>query len=401
MKAISAIICGFAAIGLLIGGQERASAEDPVRIGVLGDQSGLYSDNGGPGSVMATKMAVEDFGGKVLGRPIEVLTADHQNKTDIGVGIAREWYQSKGVDVIVDFAISSVALAVQDIAKKDNKIALYSTATSSDLVGKACSPNGQQWGDENWSNSAPLMAQLVKKPGTTFFFVTADYTFGAQLEEVSRAAIEKAGGKVVGGVKTPLNSPDMSSYLLSAQSSGADVVVLAIAGGDLITATKQAMEFGITPKQSLATPIMYLSDVNAIGLKNMQNIQFIQSWYWDADDKTRAWAKKYFARMNKMPNANHAALYSAVTHYLKSVAAAGTTETAAVLNKMHETPVSDDVFTQNGRVQANGRVAYDRFLVQVKPPQDSKYPWDYLKVLSRIPAEQAFQAASETACAIK
>ncbi|WP_197082608.1 ABC transporter substrate-binding protein [Bradyrhizobium sp. LTSP885] len=372
-----------------------------MRIGVLGDQSGLYSDNGGPGSVAATKMAVEDFGGKVVGRPIEVLTADHQNKTDIGVGIAREWYESKGVDVIVDFAISSIALAVQDVAKKDNKIAIYTTATSDDLVGKSCSSNGQQWGDENWSNTSPLMTELAKKSGATFFFVTADYTFGAQLEDVSRLAIEKAGGKVVGSVKVPLNSPDMSSYLLSAQSSGADVVVLAIAGGDVITATKQAMEFGITPKQSLATPIMYLSDVNAIGLKNMQNIQFMQSWYWDADDKTRAWAKKYFARMNKMPNANHAALYSAVTHYLKAVAAAGTTETTAVLKKMHEMPISDDAFTQNGNVQANGRAAYDRFLVQAKAPQDSKYPWDYLKILSRVPAAKAFQPADETPCPLR
>jgi branched-chain amino acid transport system substrate-binding protein len=376
-----------------------AVAADPVRIGVLGDQSSNFADSGGPGSVTATRMAVEDFGGSILGRPIEVLVADHQNKVDTGVGIAREWYETKGVSVIVDFASSAIALGVQDIARKLDKIAIYSTASSSDIIGKACSPNGLQWGAENWSNSAPLMTALASEPGSTFFFITVDYTFGHQLEDVSRKAIEASGGKVIGGIRFPLNTLDMSSYLLAAKASGAKVIVLALSGSDLVTAMKQAAEYGISAKQKIAAPILFLTDIDAVGLKTLGGLEFLQSWYWDQDDASRAWAKRYFERMKKMPNESHAALYAGVTHYLTAVKAAGTAETQAVLKKMKEMPI-DGLIAKNGKILKNGRASFDRFLVQVKTPAESKYPWDFLKVVSRIPADKAFRTPTDAGCTL-
>jgi branched-chain amino acid transport system substrate-binding protein len=398
-RAMKALIAATVAMGSLVL-TPFAMAADPVRIGVLGDQSSNFADSGGPGSVTATKMAVEDFGGSVLGRPIEVLVADHQNKVDTGIGIAREWYETKGVSVIVDFASSAIALGVQDIARKLDKIALYSTASSSDLIGKACSPNGIQWGAENWSNSAPLMTALAAEPGSTFFFITVDYTFGHQLEDVSRKAIESAGGKVLGSVNFPLNTLDMSSYLLAARASGANVIVLAMSGTDLVTAMKQAAEYGITAKQKVAAPILFLTDIDAVGLKTLGGLQFLQSWYWDQDDSSRAWAKRYFERMNKMPNESHAALYAAVTHYLSAVKAAGTLDTQAVLKKMKEMPING-LISKNGKILKNGRASFDRFLVQVKTPAESKYPWDFLKIVSRIPADKAFRTPADSGCTIE
>ena len=397
--AVKALIAGSVAMGSVML-TPFAMAVDPVRIGVLGDQSSNFADSGGPGSVNATKMAVEDFGGSVLGRPIEVLVADHQNKVDTGVGIAREWYETKGVSVIVDFASSAIALGVQDIARKLDKVALYTTASSSDLIGKACSPNGMQWGAENWSNSAPLMTALASEPGSTFFFITVDYTFGHQLEDVSRKAIEGSGGKVIGAVRVPLNTLDMSSYLLAARASGAKVIVLALSGTDLVTAMKQASEFGISTRQKVAAPILFLTDIDAIGLKTLAGLQFLQSWYWDHDDASRAWAKRYFERMKKMPNESHAALYAAVTHYLTAVKAAGTIETQVVLKKMKETPING-LISKNGQILKNGRASYDRFLMQVKAPSESKAPWDFLKVVSRIPAEKAFRTSADSGCTIE
>ena len=386
---------------IIVSAVAASAADDGVRIGVLGDQSSNFADSGGPGSVTATRMAVEDFGGSVLGHPIEVLVADHQNKVDTGIAIARGWYEDQGVDVIVDFASSAIALGVQDIARELDKIALYTTASSSDLIGKNCSPNGQQWGAENWSNSASLMTALAsQKPGTTFFFITVDYNFGHQLEDVSRAAIEAEGGKVIGNVLVPLNTMDMSSYLLSARASGADVIVLAQSGTDLVTSMKQAAEFGIAAKQKIAAPILFLTDIKAIGLNTLAGLQFIQSWYWDMDDSSRAWAKRYFERMQKMPNESHAALYAAVTHYLQAVEAADTDETRAVLEKMNEMPISG-LISKNGHLLDNGRAAFDRYLVQVKSPEESKYDWDYLKIVSRIPVEKAFRSAADSGCAIK
>lgn len=376
------------------------SAADPIRIGVLGDQSSNFADSGGPGSVTATMMAVEDFGGKLLGQPIEVLVADHQNKVDTGVSIAREWYENKGVSVIVDFASSAIALGVQDVARKLDKVALYTTASSSDIIGKSCSPNGIQWGAENWSNSAPLMTALAAEPGSTFFFITVDYTFGHQLEDVSRKAIESSGGKVIGNVRVPLNTMDMSSYLLAAKNSGAKVIVLAQSGTDLVTSMKQATEFGIASKQKIAAPILFLTDINAIGLKTLSGLQFLQSWYWDQDETSRAWSKRYFERMKKMPNESHAALYAAVTHYLNAAKEAGSIETQTVLKKMKEMPING-LISKNGQIMKNGRASFDRYLVQVKAPAESKYPWDFLTIVSKIPAEKAFRTPTDAGCSIQ
>ena len=398
---LRSLIAGSLLMAGAMGASLAVAADGPIKIGVLGDQSSNFADSGGPGSVTATRMAVEDFGGSVLGRPIEVLVADHQNKVDTGVAIAREWYETEGVNVIVDFASSAIALGVQDIAREFDRIALYTTASSSDIIGKACSPHGPQWGAENWSNSASLMTALAsEKPGTTFFFITVDYNFGHQLEEVSRAAIEAAGGEVIGGVLVPLNTMDMSSYLLSARASGADVIVLAQSGTDLVTSMKQATEFGIAAKQKIAAPILFLTDIKAIGQNILAGLQFIQSWYWDQDESSREWAKRYFERMNKMPNESHAALYAAVTHYLEAVKAAGTDETQAVLKQMKETPIKG-LISQNGKVLANGRAAFDRYLVQVKSEDESSYDWDFLKVVTRIPAEQAFRSPADAGCAIQ
>jgi len=382
---------------LMFGGGEALADEATLTIGVMNDESGPYADLAGPGSVEATRMAIEDFGGVVLGRKIQLLVADHQNKVDVGLAIAREWYETRGVDAIFDITNSGVALALQDLAKSHNKLIIFDSASSSDLTGKACSPNGVQWNADNWSNGTSLMRLLVKQGLDTFFFITADYAFGASLEADARDAIAKAGGRTLGGVRAPLNTADFSSYLLQAQASQAKVVVLANSGADLSTSLKQASEFGVTPAQYIATPITYLSDVNALGLAVAHDLVFMQSWYWDLNDQTRAWAKRFFARRNRMPNDNQAALYSSVTHYLEAVAKAGTDEAGAVVKAMREAPIHD-VFTDNGTVREDGRVLYDRYLVKVKKPDESKYPWDYLSIVAKIPADEAFRPLGSTGC---
>jgi branched-chain amino acid transport system substrate-binding protein len=375
-----------------------AVADDaPFVLGIMNDQSGPYADLAGPSSVQAVRMAIEDFGGAVLGRKIDLLVADHQNKVDIGMAIAREWYDVKNVEVIFDITNSGVALALQDLAKARHKLVIFDSASSSDLTGKACSPNGFQWNADNWSNGVSLMRLLIQQKLDTFFFITADYAFGASLEADARDAIAKAGGTTIGAVRAPLNTADFSSYLLSAQASGAKVVVLANTGADLSTSLKQAHEFGLTPAQYIATPITYLSDVNALGLPIAQNLEFMQSWYWDLNDSTRAFARRFFERAKRMPNDNQAALYSSVLHYLEAVKATGGDDAAAVAQAMKAAPIHD-VFTDNGIVRADGRVVYDRYLMKVKTPAESKGPWDYLTVVAKIPAAEAFRALGTSGC---
>ncbi len=374
-----------------------ARAAEPFRIGIMNDESGPYADLAGPGSVQALKMAVEDFGPDVLGRPIEVLIADHQNKADVGLNIAREWFDARSVNAIFDITNSGVALALVDLARSRHKIVVFDSASSSDLTGKACSPYTFQWNADNWSNATAPMRQLVAQKLDTFYFITADYAFGASLEHDARAAIAAAGGKVLGAVKAPLNTADFSSYLLGAQSSGAKVVVLANTGADLSNALKQASEFGLSEKQYLATPITYLSDVHAAGLKIAHGLTFMQSWYWDLNDETRAFAARFEKRFGRKPNDNQVAVYSSVRHYLEAAKAAGTDEALAVAKAMKAAPIHD-VFTADGHVRADGRVVYDRYLMKVKAPQESKYPWDYLTVLAKIPAADAFRPLGETGC---
>jgi branched-chain amino acid transport system substrate-binding protein len=381
---------------ILVSGPALAE-EGGITIGVMNDQSGPYADVGGPGSVEATRMAIEDFGGSVLGKKIELLVADHQNKVDVGMAIGREWYEQKGVDAIFDITNSGVGLALQNLAKSHDKLLIFDSASSSDFTGKACSPNGIQWNADNWSNGVSLMRLLIKDGRDTFFFITADYAFGLSLEADARDAIAKGGGQTLGGVRAPLNTADFSSYLLTAQASKAKVIVFAISGADLSTALKQASEFGVAPAQYIATPITYLSDVNALGLNVAHDLVFMQSWYWDLNEQTRAWAKRFFDRTHKMPNDNQAALYSSVTHYLEAVAKTGSREALTVAKAMKAAPFHD-VFTDNGMIREDGRVVYDRYLMKVKRPEDSKYPWDYLSVVSKIPADQAFRPLGTSGC---
>ena len=376
-----------------------ARAEEPFVIGVMNDESGPYADLSGPGAVEMARMAIEDFGGDVLGKPIELLVADHQNKVDVGLQIARQWYDERGARAIFDITNSGVALAIQELAKARNRLVIFDSASSSDLTGKACSPNGIQWNADNWSNGVALMRQLVAKGLDSFFFITADYAFGASLEADARDAITKAGGSVVGAVRSPLNTADFSSYLIAAQASNAKVIVFAITGADLSNALKQAAEFKLAPAQYLATPITYLSDVNAIGLEVAHDLTFMQSWYWDLNDKTRDFAKRFYARRSRMPNDNQVALYSSVRHYLEAVAKTGTDDAAQVTQAMRDAPIHD-VFTDDGRVRADGRVLYDRYLVRVKAPSESKYPWDYLTVVAKIPAAQAFRPPGAGGCTL-
>jgi branched-chain amino acid transport system substrate-binding protein len=377
--------------------QAPARAEDTFTIGIMNDQSGPYADLSGPTSVQSVKMAIEDFGGEVLGKKIQLLVADHQNKVDVGLNIAREWYDAKGVEAIFDITNSGVALALVDLAKSHHKFVIFDSASSSDLTGKACSANTFQWNADNWSNGVALMRLLIQQKLDTFYFITADYAFGVSLENDARAAIEKAGGKVLGGVRAPLNTADFSSYLLSAQASGAKVVVLANTGADLSNSLKQANEFGISEHQYIATPITYLSDVNAAGLKIAHGLTFMQSWYWDLDDQTRAFAKRFFELTQRMPNDNQVALYSSVRHYLEAVKAAGSDDDQKVAAAMRAAPIHD-IFTADGHVREDGRVTYDRYLVRVKQPADSKGPWDYLQVVAKIPAADAFRPLGTTGC---
>ena len=375
-----------------------AVADGVFTIGIMNDQSGPYADLAGPGSVQSLKMAVEDFGGAALGKKIEVLVADHQNKVDVGLNIAREWFDTKGVEAIFDITNSGVALALVDLARSRHKLVIFDSASSSDLTGKACSPYTFQWNADNWSNAVSPMRLLMKQGLDTFFFVTADYAFGASLERDARGAIEAGGGKVLGAVKAPLNTADFSSYLLTAQSSGAKVVVLANTGADLSNSLKQASEFGLSAKQYLATPITYLSDVNSAGLTIAHGLTFMQSWYWDLNDETRAFATRFEARTSRKPNDNQVALYSSVRHYLEAVKAAGNDDALAVAREMKAAPIHD-VFTADGHVRSDGRVTYDRYLMKVKAPEDSKYAWDYLSVLAKIPADEAFRPLGTTGCA--
>src|SRR6202142_4551678 len=384
---------------LMLAAAASARADEAFRIGVLNDQSGPYADLSGPGGAGGAGMAIEVLGGSVLGKPIELLVADHQNKVDVGLAVARQWYDARGVRAIFDITNSGVGLAVQDLAKARDRIVIFDSASSSDLTGKARPPNGIQWNADNWSNGVALMRLLIKQRLDSFFFITADYAFGASLEADARDAITKAGGNVVGSVRSPLNTADFSSFLLAAQASKAKVIVFAITGADLSNGLNQASDFNLAEGQYLATPITYLSDVHAAGLDVAHGLTFMQSWYWDLDDKTREFAKRFYARRGRMPNDNQVAVYSSVRHYLEAVAKAQTDETGAVMKAMRETPIHD-VFTADGTIRADGRVLYDRYLMRVKTAAESKYPWDYLTVVAKIPAGDGFRPPGADGCTL-
>lgn len=386
LAAACVLTAGFGAAHAQVSG-------DVVKIGVLNDQSGPYADLGGKGAVTAAQMAADDFGGKVLGKPIQIVAADHQNKADIALNIANQWIDTDNVDVISDVPTSSVALAIQEITKNKNRIHLNSSAASSDLTGKACSPTGIHYAYDTYALAKGTGGTLVKQGGDSWFFITADYAFGHALERDTTAAVTAAGGKVVGAVRHPFpGTTDFSSFLLQAQSSGAKVVGFANAGADTINSIKQAGEFGLVAGgQKLAGLLVFLSDVHSLGLKTAQGLVITDGWYWDRDDETRAWAKK-FADKNggKMPTMPQASVYSSTMHYLKAVDAAKTDEAKAVVAKMKEMPIND-FFAKNGKIREDGRMVHDMLLVQVKKPEESKGPWDYLKILSVIPGDEAFR----------
>jgi branched-chain amino acid transport system substrate-binding protein len=395
MKTMKLMTAGCAlAFGLASGAaQAQTVSDDVVKIGILNDQSGMYADLAGQGSVAAAKMAVEDFGGKVLGKPVEVIFADHQNKPDVGSAIANQWIDTEKVDVIMDVPTSSVALAIQEITKNKNRVHINSGAASSDLTGKACSPTGIHYTYDTYALANGTGTTIVKEGGDSWYFITADYAFGHALEKDTTAAVTAAGGKVVGSVRTPFpGTTDFSSFLLQAQGSGAKVVGFANAGGDTINSIKQAGEFGLVAAgQKLAGLLVFLSDVHSLGLKTAQGLTITDGWYWDHDDESRAWAKKFGARNgNKMPTMVQAGIYSATTHYLKAIDAAKTDEAKAVVAKMKEMPIND-FFAKNGKIREDGRMVHTMYLVQVKKPEESKGPYDYYKIIKEIPGDQAFR----------
>jgi branched-chain amino acid transport system substrate-binding protein len=397
-KALLAATC---ALALTTGLSSNASAQvsgDAVKIGVLNDQSGLYADFGGRGSVIAAQMAVEDFGGKVLGKPIQVLSADHQNKPDVGSNIARQWFDQDGVDAIADLTTSSVALAVQEIGKQNGKVTMTSGAATSRLTGDACSPTGFHWAYDTVALANGTGKAVVEEGLKKWFFLTADYAFGYALEKDVSEVVKAAGGEVVGSVRHPLNTSDFSSFLLQAQGSGAEVIGLANAGGDTTTSIKQAAEFGIVAGgQHLAGLLLVLSDIHALGLETAKGLVLTTGFYWDLDDESRAWSQRYYERMQRMPNMVQAGVYSSVMHYLKAVQEAGTDEGKVVAAKMKELPIKD-MFARNGKVREDGRMVHDMYLARVKTPAQSKKPWDYYEIVRTIPGDQAYLPLDRSPC---
>jgi len=389
----------FGAALLLHGGASAQVSDDVVKLGVLNDQSAIYSDLSGQGSVVAARMAVEDHGGTAAGKRIEVIFADHQNKPDVGSATASRWYDAERVDAVVDVPVSSVALAVQEVARQRNRIVLFSAAGTSDLTGKACSPVGFHWTFDTVALAKGTASAVTKAGGDSWFFLTADYAFGHAMEADARRYIQEAGGKVLGGVRHPMNTTDYSSFLLQAQGSKAKVLGLANAGGDIINAVKGASEFGLVQGgQKLAGLLLFLTDIHSLGLKTAQGIQLTESFYWDLNDKTRAWSRRFAERHGgRMPTMVHAGVYSAVSHYLKAVETAGTDGAAAVAAKMKERPV-DDFMTESAPIRKDGRVMRKFYLFEVKKPSESKGVWDYYKLVREIPAEEASRPLGEGGC---
>jgi branched-chain amino acid transport system substrate-binding protein len=395
MIAASVLVAGVAAIG---SPAPAGAAADVIRIGVLNDQSGVYADLGGVGSVIAAHMAVEDADGKVLGRPVEVINADHQSKADVGAAIARKWFDEDNVDVVIGFDNSSVALAVEQVALQKNRIAIAGAIGTTAFTGKNCTPNEAAWVYDAYALTNTLARSVVQRGGDTWFFITVDYALGHSLEADATAAVLAAGGKVLGHARHPINTSDFSSYLLQAQASGAKVVALANAGGDMINAIKQANEFGLTRGgQKVVSLLTFITDIQSVGLTATQGLTFVTAFYWNRNDESRAWSKRFFERLKRMPTMAQAAVYSMVRHYLRAVEAAGTDEAEAVMAKMREMPVND-FYAKNGRVRLDGRMVHDMYFVQVKTPAESTEPWDYYKVLETIPGDQAFRPLDQGGC---
>ena len=373
-----------------------ASAES-VKIGVLGDQSNVAADAGGLGSIAAAKMAIADAGGTVAGMPVEIVSADFQTKPDNAVQIAKRWYESEGVDAITDLPFSGAGLAVENVAGADKKIALIAGSATSDITGKACNLYTTQWSDDTYSLAAATGQAAVAAGGKKWFFLTADYALGDSIQRDATSVINAAGGEVIGSVRHPLDTRDFSSFLLQAQGSGANVIGLASVGANTIAEVKQAAEFGIPQGgQKLAGFLVFITDVHGMGLQAAQHLYNAEGFYWDQNDQARAFAKRFMAEIGRMPSKEQAATYAAVTHYLKAIAAAGTKDATVIAQKMREMPT--DFFGRKGSIRADGRVLYDMSLYEVKTPAESKYPWDYYKLVKDIPADKAFRPLADGGC---
>ncbi|HMM54626.1 MAG TPA: ABC transporter substrate-binding protein [Candidatus Desulfobacillus sp.] len=370
---------------------------DMVKIGVMNDMSGLYADIGGPGSVEAAKMAVADFGGKIFGKPIEVVAADHQNKPDVGASKAREWFDAQGVDMIVDVPTSSVGIAVAKVANEKKRAYFNTGSASKALTNEECNPYTVHYAYDTYALANGTGKAIVETGGKSWFFLTADYAFGHALEQDTAAVVKTAGGEVKGAVRHPLNASDFSSFLLQAQASKAQIIGLANAGGDTINSVKAANEFGLTKNQTLAGLLIFISDIHSLGLKTAQGMLLTDAWYWDMNDETRKFGRRFFEKMKRMPSFDQAAVYSSVLTYLKAVQAAGTDDADAVMAQLKKAKIND-VFAKNGYIRQDGRMVHDMYLMQVKSPEESKYPWDYYKLKKVIPAEQAFQPLSLSKC---
>ncbi len=400
-KLLSVAIAAALAFGVPITqAQQGKLSGDVVKIGVLTDMSGLYADYGGPGAVAAARMAVQDFGGRIFGRSIEVVNADHQNKPDVAKNITQQWFDRDGVDMTVENLNSAVALTVQALGREKNKITIVTGAATSRLTNEDCAPaTGIHYLMDTIALSNVVGKAIVKDGGDSWFFLTADYAFGHSLEKDTGDVVRAAGGRVAGAVRHPLATGDFSSFLLQAQSSRAKVVGLANAGGDTVNSIKAAAEFGLTKNQNLAALLMLVTDVHALGLNTAQGLYLTEGWYWDLNAETRAWADKYSKVMNgRKPNSNHASVYSATMHYLKAIQAAGTDDTAAVMAKMREMPIND-MFAKGGVLRPDGRMVHDMYLFQVKKPSESKGAWDYFNLKGTIKGSDAFLPLAQSRCA--
>ncbi|WP_345893016.1 ABC transporter substrate-binding protein [Roseomonas acroporae] len=395
MPRLAALAC---AVALAATGARAQLSDDAVRIGVLSDMNGPYADFAGPGSVAAARMAVEDFGGRVLGRPVEIVSGDHQNRPDVGGALARRWFDVDGVDMVTDMPNSAVALAVQQIARERNRVSINTSAVSPELTGRACSPTGFHWVSDSYAFAHGTTRAVMNQGDTSFFYITVDYEGGYAQERESTPVVEQGGGRVAGRVRHPLNTADFSSYLLQAQASRARVVVLANAGTDTVNAIKQAAEFGLAQRgQRLMGLFVNITDIHALGLRAARGLVLTEAFYWDRDDETRTFARRFQERHRNVPTQYHAGVYSAVTHYLRAVQAAGTDRGDAVAARMRELPV-DDVFAHGGTVRADGRMVHDMYLMEVKQPEQSTGPWDVYRILATLPGEQAFRPLAQSAC---
>ncbi len=397
MRAFAAVVAICSVLGMS-GVASAQQAAEPVKLGLILDMSSVYADVTGAGSEMAARMAVEDFGGKVLGRPIEVLVADHQNKPDLAASIARKWFDVDHATALMDVAASGPALSAMGVAKTANKVIMLSGPGATSITNEACIPSVVHYAYDTYALAHTTGKTLVQRGGKSWFFLTVDYTFGHQLEADTASVVKADGGRVLGDALAPIATSDYSSYLLQAQQSKAQVVAFALAGNDLINAVKQATEFGLNQGgQKLTGLLVYINDVHSLGLQATQGMMLTSAFYWDRDEGSRRWAQRFFDRLHKMPNMSQAGVYSATLHYLKAVQAAGTTDTAPVMRAMRAMPV-DDFFAHNGHIRADGLMVHDLFLFQVKTPAELKSPWDLYKLVATIPGDQAFQPLSELKC---